>query len=436
MTIILFSFDAISPTFDPTMKKALLLSLLGFVFYSQVQASEGDWTRFRGPLGSGVSADASIPLRFSESENIAWKVDLPGEGASSPVVWGQRIFLTSFTREGSGGTANLKRQVLCLEKANGREIWRVDIPAELPEQEKIRENHGYATNSPAVDAQHVYVFLGKSGVMALTHDGKEVWKSKVGSNLSGWGSAASPVLHDGKVIVNASVESESLVALDAGTGKELWRTGGIKESWNTPIVATLKNGSTEIILAMFRKVLGVDPANGEILWECDTKINWYMCPGMLFHDDVVYAIGGRSGGGLAVRAGGRGDVTGSHLLWRLEKGTNVPTPIYHEGHVYFIHENLAIAYCINATTGEIVYEERIQPSPGQIYPSPILADGRIYYLSRRGECVVLPAEPRFEILERNRLPRRAGVYNASPTIMGDQLLIRADKILFCIGNRR
>lgn len=400
-----------------------------------MQASESDWTRFRGPQGSGVSPKANIPTRFNESENVVWKVNLRGEGASSPVVWGQRIFLTSFSREGSSGAAGLNRHVLCLDKENGHEIWRVNIPADLPEQENIRENHGYATNTPAVDEKRVYVFLGKSGVMALTHEGKEVWRTKVGSNLSGWGSAASPVLHDGRVIINASVESESLVALDALTGKELWKTGGIKESWNTPIVASLKNGSTEIILAMFRKVLGVDPESGEILWECDTKINWYMCPGMLFHDDVVYAIGGRSGGGLAVRAGGRGDVTGSHLLWRLEKGTNVPTPIYHEGHVYFIHENLAIAYCINAETGKIVYEERIQPSPGQIYPSPILADGRIYYLSRRGECVVLSAEPRFEILARNQLPRSAGVYNASPTIMGDQLLIRADKMLFCIGNR-
>jgi outer membrane protein assembly factor BamB len=418
------------------IKCILLILLINLALVNPSHASEGDWTRFRGPKGSGFASEAKIPINFSESENIDWKIDLPGEGASSPVVWGGRIFLTCFTRQGRNSANHLNRHILCLHRENGRELWRVNVPADLPEQDNIRENHGYATNSPVVDDQHVYVFLGKTGVMALTHDGKEVWRTKVGSNLSGWGSAASPVLYNGKVIINASVESESLVALDGKTGKELWRTGGIKESWNTPVVATLKNGSTEIILAMFRKVLGVDPENGKILWECDTKINWYMCPGMLFHDDVVYAIGGRSGGGLAVRAGGRGDVTGSQLLWRLEKGTNVPTPLYHAGYLYFIHENLAIAYCINATTGEIVYEERIQPSPGQIYSSPILTDGRIYYLSRSGECVILPAEPRFEILARNRLPRSAGVYNASPTIMGDQLLIRADKMLFCIGKSR
>lgn len=415
------------------MKTILFGFLVTVGALNQSNAGNDDWNRFRGPQGSGVSSDAKVPLQFNETDHIAWKVALPGKGASSPVVWEKRIFLTSFTKEGSDGVANLNRLILCLDKSDGREIWRVTVPADLPEQEKIRENHGYATNSPAVDDRHFYVFLGKSGVMAFTHDGKEVWRSKVGANLSGWGSAASPVLLDGKVIINASVESESLVALDAKTGAELWRTGGITESWNTPIVATLKNGSTEIILAMFRKVQGIDPASGNILWECDTKINWYMCPGMLFHDNIVYAIGGRSGGGLAVRAGGRGDVTGTHLLWRLEKGTNVPTPIYYKGHVYFIHENLAIAYCINAETGKIVYEERIQPSPGQIYPSPILANGRIYYLSRRGECVVIPAKPQFEILARNKLPRSAGVYNASPTIMGNQLLIRADKMLFCIG---
>ena len=400
-----------------------------------LQAEDVDWKRFRGPQGSGVSSNTEIPLTWSETENIAWQINLPGEGASSPVIWKEHIYLTTFTRPGNGN-AGFNRHVLCLDRHNGNELWRHTIPAELPEQENIRENHGYATNTPVVDKDGIYVFLGKSGVLALNHQGKKIWHTHVGSKIHGWGSATSPILYNGQVIINASVESESLVALDAVTGKENWHTPDIKESWNTPIIAKLKDGSSEIILAMFRKVLGIDPATGKILWECDTKINWYMCPGMLFHNDVVYAIGGRSGGGLAVRAGGRGDVTNSHLLWRLDKGTNVPTPIFHNGHLYFIHENLAIAYCIDAATGKIVYEKRIQPSPGQIYPSPFLANGRIYYLSRRGECVVLPAEPRFEILARNTLPKDARVYNASPTLMGNQILIRTDKVLFCIGGNR
>ncbi|MBT5925988.1 MAG: PQQ-like beta-propeller repeat protein [Verrucomicrobia bacterium] len=410
-----------------------ILPFLCFTSWFYLHAEITDWTRFRGPQGSGISTTADLPLKWSENNNLTWQVDLPGEGASSPIVWKDHIYLTAFTSSGNE-TEALKRHVLCLNRTDGREIWRRTVFADLPEQENIRENHGYATNSPAVDENRVYVFFGKSGVMALNHHGKELWRTRVGSRIHGWGSAASPVLHNGLVIINASVESESLIALDGATGKKVWNTPGIKESWNTPIIAELDDGSHEIILAMFRKVLGVDPASGKILWECDTKINWYMCPGMLFHDGVVYAIGGRSGGGLAVKAGGRGDVTNTHLLWRLDKGTNVPTPIYHDEHLYFIHENLAIAYCIDAKSGKTIYEERIQPSPGQIYPSPFLANGRIHYLSRRGECVVLPAEPRFEILARNILPKSAGVYNASPTLMGNQLLIRADKTLFCIGH--
>lgn len=404
------------------------LTISGF----KLQADEIDWSRFRGPQGSGISDNKEIPLTWSETENIIWQVDLPGKGASSPVVWKEHIYLTIFTRSGEGNS-ELKRHVLCLDRHNGSELWRYTIPAELPEQIDIRERHGYATNSPAVDKDRVYVFLGKSGVLALDHQGKKRWRTHVGSKIHGWGSATSPIIYNNQIIINASVESESLVALDATTGKENWRTPGIKESWNTPIIAKLNNGSSEIILAMFRKVLGIDPVSGKMLWECDTKINWYMCPGMLFHDDVVYAIGGRSGGALAIRAGGRGDVTNSHLRWRLDKGTNVPTPIFHKGYVYFIHENLAIAYCIEAGSGRIVYEERIQPSPGQIYPSPFLANERIYYLSRRGECVVLPAQPRFEILARNILPKNTGVYNASPALMGNQILIRSDKVLYCIG---
>ena len=328
-----------------------ILSLLCLCSSCFLVAQDADWSRFRGPQGSGVSETASIPLEWSENKNILWQVGLPGEGASSPIVWKDHIYLTAFTRSGnSTGADALKRHVLCLDRHNGNELWRHTIPAELPEQENIRENNGYATNTPVVDKDRIYVFLGKSGVLALNHQGKKLLHTQVGSKIHGWGSATSPILYNGQVIINASVESESLVALDAATGKENWRTPGIKESWNTPIIAKLKDGSSEIILAMFRKVLGVDPASGKILWECDTKINWYMCPGMLFHDDVVYAIGGRSGGGLAVRAGGRGDVTDSHLLWRLDKGTNVPTPIFHNGHLYFIHENLAIAYCIDAAT--------------------------------------------------------------------------------------
>jgi len=255
----------------------------------------------------------------------------------------------------------------------------------------------------------------------------------VGSDLNGWGSAASPVLHGNLVIVNASVESQSLVALDKATGKERWRAPGIRDAWNTPLVVELPGGKSEIVVPILKKVLAFDPTNGKQLWSCDNEINWYICPSAVAHDGVVYSIGGRgSGGGIAVRAGGRGDVSGSHVVWKLKKGSNVSSPVYHDGHVYFAHENLGIAYCVNAKSGEVVYEQRLEPEPGQIYASPVLAGKRLYYVSRGGRTVVLAATPKFEQLAHNPALDRS-THNATPAISGDHLLLRSDKYLYCIG---
>ncbi len=160
-----------------------------------------------------------------------------------------------------------------------------------------------------------------------------------------------------------------------------------------------------------------------------------MCPSAVAHDGIVYSIGGRTGGALAVRAGGRGDVTVSHVLWKLNKGSNVSSPVYHEGHLYFAHENLGIVYCVNARTGEVAYEERLDPPPGQIYPSPVMANGRLYYLSRNGRTVVLAAKPKFEQLAHNVLASDAGTFNASPAVVGNHLLLRSDRFLYCIGEK-
>ena len=275
-----------------------------------------------------------------------------------------------------GDLSALQRHVLCLQRADGKILWKKDVPAAQPEQAKVRD-HGYASSTPLADADRLYVFFGKSGVFAFSHDGKELWHADVGSKIHGWGSAASPVLCQDLVIINAAVESDSLVALNKQTGKEVWRAGGMKESWNTPILVPVAGGKQELVVAIFGKVLGFDPATGEQLWSCATGIGWYMVPSLVNDKDVVYCIGGRTGGALAVRAGGRGDVTQSRRLWTLNKGSNVSSPIFHEGHLYWLHENLGMAYCVEAATGKVVYEERLA-NAGQFYASPILADGKLY----------------------------------------------------------
>lgn len=392
-----------------------------------------DWLQFRGPGGQGVSTATAVPTTWGPDQNIAWKTEMPGPGGSSPVLFKDNIYLTCYSGYGDrGGDINaLKRHLLCISRTDGAIRWKIDIPVKQPEQERIREGHGYATNTPAVDADRIYVHAGKSGMFAFDHSGKQLWQANCGEKLNGWGSAASPILHKNLVIINAGVESESLFALDKATGKTVWRAQGIRESWNTPIVAANPAGKTELVVAIMQKVLGFDPDTGTQLWSCNTDINWYMAPSMVADKGIVYCIGGRSGGALAVKLGGSGDVTSSHRVWTGTKGSNVTSPVFHNGHLYWMNDNQGLAYCAEAATGKVVYEQKMDRA-GQVYASPILAGGNIYYTTRTGRTYVVPAKPQFELLATNEIEPR-GMFNASPAAENGRLYIRSDKYLYCIG---
>ncbi len=402
-------------------------------------AGRGDWPQFRGPGALGRSDAKGVPVTWSDSSNIVWKTTLPGPGVSSPITFGGRIFLTCFTGYATssrepGEMTELKRHLLCLNLADGKIIWDTPVPAEMPEQARIREDHGYASSTPTADDERIYTFFGKSGVFAFDHGGKQLWHAKVGDKLNGWGSATSPVLYKDLLIVSASIESESLVALDKKTGKEVWRANIGPESWHAPVFVTAPDGTRVVVAAKNGRVLAFNPDTGATLWNAKTGIPWYMCPTPVVQDGVAYVIGGRTpNGALAIRAGGRGDVTESHVVWKTGKGSNVPSPLLHEGHLYFAHENLGIVYCLNAKSGEVVYEERLEPSPGQIYASPVIADGKIFFTGRGGRTVVIAAKPKFERLADSTLEGNRGMFNASPAIAGNRLLLRSNRALYCIG---
>jgi outer membrane protein assembly factor BamB len=395
------------------------------------------WPQFRGPSGQATSPDRNLPTTWSATENIAWKTELPGAGTSSPIILGDRIYLTAYSGYNvpgvsQGNQEDLKLHVVAMS-LNGDIRWTRDVAPKLPEQDRIREEHGYASSTPAADDERIYVFFGKTGMLAFDHGGNQIWQRSVGDELHGWGSGNSPVLYKDLVIINASVESQSLIALNARTGSEVWRAPGIRDSWNTPILVKTAKGATELVVAIMGKILGFDAANGKQLWSCNTDIGWYMAPSLVSHNDIVYSVGGRTGGGLAVRVGGRGDVTATHRPWTIRKGSNVTSPVYHDGHIYWMHENLGIAYCANAATGEIVYEARV-PGCGQVYASPVLGDGKIYYLARDGKTHVLPAEPRFEVLAVNSLGER-GTFNASLAIADGRIYLRSNQYLYCIAKQ-
>ena len=414
---------------------ALLYAAAPVASSANSSASSKDWPQFRGPSGQATSTDKGLPTTWDAEKNVVWKTELPGPGTSSPVIHGQRIYLSCYSGynvPGSpgGSQENLRRHLVALTP-DGKIVWTKTTEPMLPEQERIREEHGYASSTPAVDDQRIYVFYGKTGVLAFDLQGNKLWQTSVGEKLHGWGSGTSPILYKDLVIVNASVESGSLVALNAKTGKEVWRAKGINESWNTPILVANSRGQTELVVAIMGKILGFDPATGKPLWTSDTDIGWYMAPSMVAHKDVVYSLGGRPGGSLAVRVGGQGDVTDTHRLWTSNKGSNVSSPIYHDGHLYWMHDNLGVAFCAEASTGKVVYEERL-PRGNQVYASALLADGKIYYLSRDGRTYVVAAKPKFELLATNSLGER-GVFDACPAVANGRIYLRSPKYLYCIG---
>ncbi len=425
----------ISRTFRSASVRAAMCLLATSLSLPAVGA-EPDWAGFRGPSGMGISAAKGLPVTWSASENIAWKTPLPGPGASSPIVFGDRIYLTSYTGffipgEKGGSQEDLKRHLLALNRKDGTLVWDTAVAAKLPEEDRIRD-HGFAANTPAADAERLYVFFGKSGVFAFDHSGKELWQTDVGSKTHGWGTSASPVLYKDLVFINASVESGTLYALDRKTGKEKWQAKGIRDSWNTPVLMTAKSGRQELIVARQGDVLAFNPDTGEQLWSCKTDIGWYMVPSIVAQDGIVYCLGGRSGtAGLAVRAGGSGDVTKTHRLWTSIKGSNVTSPVFLDGHLYWMNDNRGVAYCAKAETGDVVYEERLNRA-GEVYASALLAEGRVYYLTRDGRAFVLAANPGFEQLAVNDL-RDGSIFNGSPAVDGNRLLIRSDKFLYCIG---
>lgn len=401
------------------------------------QEKPADWPQFRGSGGSGISEGKGLPLTWNAGENVVWKTALPGPGASSPIVFGDRVFLTCHSGYGVGGSGrgdmnDLRLHVVCMNRDGGGILWDRQVTPRLPEQTRIRDDHGYASSTPVAEGDRLYVFFGKSGVLAFDFAGNPLWRTEVGSQLHGWGSGASPILFGDLLIVNASVESESLVALNKRTGKEVWRVRGIREAWNTPVLVPLEGGVHELAIAMPQKVFGFDPSTGERLWECGNDIRWYIAPSIAARDGVIWSVGGRSGiAAVAVRAGGRGDVTATHRLWTSEKGSNVSSPVVHEGHLYWMHESRGLAFCAEATSGRIVYEERIERA-GQVYASAVLADGRLYYLSRNGRVFVVAAAPRYELLAVNDLAD-GSTFNATPAVAGNRLLIRSDKFLYCLG---
>ncbi|MAG94188.1 MAG: serine/threonine protein kinase [Planctomycetaceae bacterium] len=419
------------------MKSIPFVFALGMLasFASSLHAA--DWPRFRGPGGSGASADTGLPTTWSAAENIVWKQELPGYGASSPITWGERIFLTGYSGYGEGDASpgdrsELKQHVVCLDRKSGKILW--DKTSSVAQGERDYERfvalHGFASATPVTDGKGVFASFGSSGVYAYNLDGKKRWHAEVGSKTNGFGTATSPIVYENLVIVNASVEARALIAFDKTSGDEVWRAEGVNRSWNTPILVENPRGKTELVVSVQGKVRAFNPATGDSLWDCEAA-NDYICPSPIAHDGVVYAFGGRTVQMVAIRTGGAGDVTGTHRLWSQSCGSNVSSPVFHAGKIYWLNHS-GIAHVVDAATGEIEEQRRVRGT-GRVYASAVLADGKIYCVSRDKGTFVFEADPEFEQIAHNTIAGDDSIFNATPAVSNGQLLMRSDTYLYCIG---
>jgi outer membrane protein assembly factor BamB len=404
-------------------------------------AFAGDWMQFRGPGGLGVSDEKGLPEKWSETENVVWKTKLPGLGSSSPITVGDEVFVTCYSGYAEstgdpGDQKNLMRHLVCVNRKTGSIRWTKDFKPELPEsayKTGTDGQHGYASSTPVSDGKNLFVFFGKSGVFCFDLTGKQLWSQSVGKATRGWGSATSPLLFNDLVIVNAGVESRALVALRKSDGSEAWQLAGTDSAWSSPMLVEVPGGKPELALNLAGKpgkIIGVDPATGKKLWSCDGNNDSYVCSSVVSHDGIVYAIAGRAGRSVAVKAGGSGDVK---ELWTGRNDSRVNSPVYHDGYLYWLNEQRGTAQCIDAATGKEVYSQRV-PGIGRAYASGVYADGKIYYVADDATTFVIAAKPKYELIATNKLADTSRT-NASPAIGNGQLLIRTDKHLYCLGKK-
>ena len=416
-------------------------------------ARSTDWPCYRGPDRMGIAppGNEAVPLEWNDTTNLVWKTPLIGRGASSPIVWGENVYVTAYTGYGLekgdpySNRVKLARHLFCVDRKTGAVRWKSDIPAQEPHEDGLTDFlalHGFASPTPVADELGTYIYLGREGIIAFDHAGKQRWRVPTGNRHHTWGAGSSPILFEDLLIVHADIDSVALLGLDKKTGREVWRhKTGKGDSWSTPLI--YKTGNRHELVFHHTSahhqtehrgaatVAAVNPRTGEPLWECRI-LKDYLCPSPIHKDGIIYWIGQPS---AAVRAGGSGDVTETHVVWRNPRGSEICTPILHEGHLYFVNEANGIAYCLNAVTGDVVYQERLTPASERIYASGVLVNGRIYYVSRENGTYVVDAKPQFRQLAHNRITADTSVFNATPAVSRNQLFLRSDAFLYCIGKR-
>lgn len=403
-----------------------LIGVMLMTFGAAVGRAE-NWPRWRGPDGNAVSQESPLPVRWGPEENVRCKAPVLGEGSSSPVVWEDRVFLTSARDDGT------RRVVHCFHRDSGKRLWSREVEDDFPEITSALTGH--AAPTPVTDGRRVLAFFGNAGLVCCDLDGRQLWRRRFGDFETELGLASSPVLNGGSVLLLCDHDGTRftsfdsfLIALDVRTGETRWKTPrpDVGRSWSTPILVPGREGQRELVAAAENQVRGYDPKTGKQLWHVDGLTGW-VAPSPVFADGMIYATSGRNGPVTAVRPGGRGDVTETRVAWRHPTGgPYVCSPLLY-GEELYVHNGRGILTCYKARTGERVYRKRLD---GRFYASGVAGDGKVFLTNTDGTTFVIDAGTTGEILAENAL----GEYSlASPAISDNSLFLRTESHLYRIG---
>jgi outer membrane protein assembly factor BamB len=405
----------------------LLLALLTY------PAAAENWPSWRGGPSPGISSDRAAPLTWSKTENVAWRVALSDPGNSTPIVWGDRIFVTLAER------ATNRRTLICFDRASGKLLWQSGVTYDG--DDPTHQTNPHASASPVTDGERIYVWFGSAGLIAYDFNGKEVWKRDLGRQRHTWGYGTSPVLYGGRLFLNFGPGDRAfLIAIDNATGRTLWQNDippgkgekfanwnaeDMYGSWATPLLIRTE-GKDELILPLPRRLVSYDPETGKENWSAD-GLGGLVYPSPVFAEGALVAVSGFGGPTLAVKPGGE-------RLWHLPKSRQqIGSGVVRNGHLFTI-DNGGIAQCADLKTGAVIWTERLRGKgeTNNLWSSPVLAGDRIYVMNQGGDTFVFKAEPKFELLGTNSLEERT---NSSVVISGGDIILRTHEALWRIGRK-
>ena len=412
-----------------------VLALSSFVLTPSA-ATAADWPAFRGPTGLGTTTDAGFPLKWSRTENVKWRAEMPIRGNESPIVSNGRVFVTSATNDGQ------QRRLHCLDRADGKELWVKTVAHE--EKEPTHQTNPFGAATPASDGEHVVVWHGTAGLFCYDHSGEQIWKADLGKVGHIWGYGSSPVIFEDRVYLNFGPGVDQfLVAVDLKTGDIVWkfeepggnndRQGRMAGSWSTPVLVPV-GSEVQLVCSLPTRVVGLDPKTGKLLWWCDGLKGRngnlvYTSP--LIGKDIGVAMGGYTGPALAFKLGGEGDITQSGRLWHDEQKhpQRIGSGVIVGDHIFMANAGPGTFQCLELKTGKELWKDR--GPGGNHWGAMVFADNRLYVTNQNGTTIVFaPDATGFKVLAENSLGEKS---NSTPAFSDGEIFLRTNNAVYCVA---